>query len=310
MKLNEFLGTEFPFIQGGMANIATGEFAAACSNAGALGLIGTGGMNAETLRSHIRTAKALTSKPFGVNIMLMNPEADAMAQVVVEEGVPVVTTGAGNPGKYIAAWKAAGIKVLPVVAAATLAVHLERAGADAVIAEGTESGGHVGEMTTMALVPQVCDAVHIPVIAAGGIADGRQLAAAYALGACGVQLGTCLLVSEECPIHENYKAALLKARDSDTIVTGRTGGAPVRVLKNRMSREYVRQEKAGADKMELEKYTLGSLRRAVFEGDTVTGSLMAGQVAGMLHEVRPVADILADLYESGRQRIAALNAEC
>lgn len=308
MKLNEFLGTEFPFIQGGMANIATGEFAAACSNAGALGLIGTGGMNAETLRSHIRTAKALTSKPFGVNIMLMNPEADAMAQVVVEEGVPVVTTGAGNPGKYIAAWKAAGIKVLPVVAAATLAVHLERVGADAVIAEGTESGGHVGEMTTMALVPQVCDAVHIPVIAAGGIADGRQLAAAYALGACGVQLGTCLLVSEECPIHENYKAALLKARDSDTIVTGRTGGAPVRVLKNRMSREYVRQEKAGADKMELEKYTLGSLRRAVFEGDTVTGSLMAGQVAGMLHEIRPLRAIFEDLDKGCRATLAALEA--
>ncbi len=308
MKLNEFLGTEFPFIQGGMANIATGEFAAACSNAGALGLIGTGGMNAETLRSHIRTAKALTSKPFGVNIMLMNPEADAMAQVVVEEGVPVVTTGAGNPGKYIAAWKAAGIKVLPVVAAATLAVHLERAGADAIIAEGTESGGHVGEMTTMALVPQVCDAVHIPVIAAGGIADGRQLAAAYALGACGVQLGTCLLVSEECPIHENYKAALLKARDSDTIVTGRTGGAPVRVLKNRMSREYVRQEKAGADKMELEKYTLGSLRRAVFEGDTVTGSLMAGQVAGMLHEIRPLRAIFEDLDKGCKATLAALEA--
>ena len=308
MKLNEFLGTEFPFIQGGMANIATGEFAAACSNAGALGLVGTGGMNAETLRSHIRTAKALTSKPFGVNIMLMNPEADAMAQVVVEEGVPVVTTGAGNPGKYIAAWKAAGIKVLPVVAAATLAVHLERVGADAVIAEGTESGGHVGEMTTMALVPQVCDAVHIPVIAAGGIADGRQLAAAYALGACGVQLGTCLLVSEECPIHENYKAALLKARDSDTIVTGRTGGAPVRVLKNRMSREYVRQEKAGADKMELEKYTLGSLRRAVFEGDTVTGSLMAGQVAGMLHEIRPLRAIFEDLDKGCRATLAALEA--
>ena len=308
MKLNEFLGTEFPFIQGGMANIATGEFAAACSNAGALGLIGTGGMNAETLRSHIRTAKALTSKPFGVNIMLMNPEADAMAQVVVEEGVPVVTTGAGNPGKYIAAWKAAGIKVLPVVAAATLAVHLERVGADAVIAEGTESGGHVGEMTTMALVPQVCDAVHIPVIAAGGIADGRQLAAAYVLGACGVQLGTCLLVSEECPIHENYKAALLKARDSDTIVTGRTGGAPVRVLKNRMSREYVRQEKAGADKMELEKYTLGSLRRAVFEGDTVTGSLMAGQVAGMLHEIRPLRAIFEDLDKGCKATLAALEA--
>ena len=308
MKLNEFLGTEFPFIQGGMANIATGEFAATCSNAGALGLIGAGGMNAETLRSHIRTAKSLTNKPFGVNIMLMNPEADAMAQVVVEEGVPVVTTGAGNPGKYMAAWKAAGIKVIPVVAAATLAVHLERTGADAVIAEGTESGGHVGEMTTMALVPQVCDAVHIPVIAAGGIADGRQLAAAYALGACGVQLGTCLLVSEECPIHENYKAALLKARDSDTIVTGRTGGAPVRVLKNRMSREYVRQEKAGADKMELEKYTLGSLRRAVFEGDTVTGSLMAGQVAGMLHEIRPLRAIFEDLDKGCRATLAALEA--
>ncbi len=308
MKLNEFLGTEFPFIQGGMANIATGEFAAACSNAGALGLIGAGGMNAETLRSHIRTAKSLTNKPFGVNIMLMNPEADAMAQVVVEEGVPVVTTGAGNPGKYMAAWKAAGIKVIPVVAAATLAVHLERTGADAVIAEGTESGGHVGEMTTMALVPQVCDAVHIPVIAAGGIADGRQLAAAYALGACGVQLGTCLLVSEECPIHENYKAALLKARDSDTIVTGRTGGAPVRVLKNRMSREYVRQEKAGADKMELEKYTLGSLRRAVFEGDTVTGSLMAGQVAGMLHEIRPLRAIFEDLDKGCKATLAALEA--
>ena len=308
MKLNEFLGTEFPFIQGGMANIATGEFAAACSNAGALGLIGTGGMNAETLRSHIRTAKALTSKPFGVNIMLMNPEADAMAQVVVEEGVPVVTTGAGNPGKYIAAWKAAGIKVLPVVAAATLAVHLERVGADAVIAEGTESGGHVGEMTTMALVPQVVDAVHLPVIAAGGIADGRGLAAALALGACGVQVGTCLLVSEECPIHENYKAALLKARDSDTIVTGRTGGAPVRVLKNRMSREYVRQEKAGADKMELEKYTLGSLRRAVFEGDTVTGSLMAGQVAGMLHEIRPLRAIFEDLDKGCKATLAALEA--
>ena len=309
MKLNEFLGTEFPFIQGGMANIATGEFAAACSNAGALGLIGAGGMNAETLRGHIRTAKSLTDKPFGVNIMLMNPEADAMAQVVVEEGVPVVTTGAGNPGKYMAAWKAAGIKVIPVVAAATLAVHLERTGADAVIAEGTESGGHVGEMTTMALVPQVCDAVHIPVIAAGGIASGRQLAAAYALGACGVQLGTCLLVSEECPIHENYKAALLKARDSDTIVTGRTGGAPVRVLKNRMSREYVRQEKAGADKMELEKYTLGSLRRAVFEGDTVTGSLMAGQVAGMLHEIRPLRAIFEDLDQGCRATLAALEAE-
>ena len=300
--LNEILGTKYPIIQGGMANIATGEFAAACSNAGALGIIGAGGMNADTLRQNIRRCRELTDKPFGVNIMLMHPQADEFAQIVVEEKVAVVTTGAGNPGKYVSMWKAAGIKVIPVVA--------EPLGIDAVIAEGTESGGHVGEMTTMALVPQVVDAVSVPVIAAGGIADGRQLAAALALGACGVQVGTCLLASEECPIHPNYKAALLKARDSDTIVTGRTVGAPVRVLKNRMSREYVRQEKAGADKMELEKYTLGSLRRAVFEGDTVSGSLMAGQVAGMLHEVRPVADILADLWQGGRQRIAALNTEC
>lgn len=310
-KLNELLGTEFPIIQGGMANIATGEFAAACSNAGALGVIATGGMlEADLLRKQIRICKSLTDKPFGVNLMLMNPCADEMAQIIIEEGVQVVTTGAGSPGKYIPAWKEAGIKVLPVVAASILAKRLVNQGADAIIAEGMESGGHVGEMTTMALVPQVVDAVSVPVIAAGGIADGRQLAAALALGACGVQVGTCLLASEECPIHENYKAALLKAKDSDTIVTGRSVGAPVRVLKNRMSREYVRQEKAGADKMELEKYTLGSLRRAVFEGDTTTGSLMAGQVAGMLHEVRPVADILNDLWEGGRQRIAALNELC
>ena len=277
--LNEILGTKYPIIQGGMANIATGEFAAACSNAGALGIIGAGGMNADTLRENIRRCKQLTDKPFGVNIMLMHPQADEFAQIVVEEGVQVVTTGAGNPGKYVPMWKAAGIKVIPVVAAAVLAKHLEKLGI-------------------------------VPVIAAGGIADGRQLAAALALGACGVQVGTCLLVSEECPIHENYKAALLNAKDSDTIVTGRIGGSPVRVLKNRMSREYVRQEKAGADKMELEKYTLGSLRRAVFEGDTSTGSLMAGQVAGMLHEVRPVADILDDLWNGGRQRIHALSEEC
>ena len=308
--LNEILGTKYPIIQGGMANIATGEFAAACSNAGALGIIGAGGMNADTLRQDIRRCKELTDKPFGVNIMLMHPEADTFAQIVVEEGVRVVTTGAGNPGKYLPQWKQAGITVIPVVSAAILARHLEKMGADALIAEGTESGGHVGEMTTMALVPQVVDTVNLPVIAAGGIADGRQMAAALALGACGVQVGTCLLVSEECPIHPNYKAALLKAKDSDTIVTGRIGGTPVRVLKNRMSREYVRQEKAGADKMELEKFTLGSLRRAVFEGDTNTGSLMAGQVCGMLHEIRPVADILAELDQGARQRIAALQELC
>ena len=308
--LNEVLGTRYPLIQGGMANIATGEFAAACSNAGALGLIGSGGMNAEELRANIRRCRKRTDKPFGVNIMLMHPEADTFAQIVVEEGVRVVTTGAGNPGKYLPQWKQAGITVIPVVSAALLARHLEKTGADALIAEGTESGGHVGEMTTMALVPQVVDTVNLPVIAAGGIADGRQMAAALALGACGVQVGTCLLVSEECPIHPNYKAALLKAKDSDTIVTGRIGGTPVRVLKNRMSREYVRQEKAGADKMELEKFTLGSLRRAVFEGDTNTGSLMAGQVCGMLHEIRPVADILAELDQGARQRIAALQELC
>ena len=308
--LNEILGTRYPIIQGGMANIATGEFAAACSNAGALGLIGSGGMNADSLRENIRRAKQLTDKPFGVNIMLMHPEADAFARIVVEEGVRFVTTGAGNPGKYMQSWKAAGITVIPVVAATVLAKHLVKCGADALIAEGTESGGHVGEMTTMALVPQVVDAVDLPVIAAGGIADGRQLAAALALGACGVQVGTCLLVSQECPIHENYKQALLDARDSDTIVTGRSTGAPVRVLKNRMSREYLRMEKAGADKMELERRTLGSLRRAVLEGDTDTGSLMAGQCAGLLHQIRPASEILADLWQDGRQRAAALGQLC
>ncbi|EDM97880.1 putative enoyl-[acyl-carrier-protein] reductase II [Pseudoflavonifractor capillosus ATCC 29799] len=296
MKLNELLGTEFPFIQGGMANIATGEFAAAVSNAGALGLIGSGGMNADSLRENIRRCKALTDKPFGVNLMLMNPSVDEMAKVVIEEGVKVVTTGAGNPGKYIPAWKEAGIIVIPVVAAAVLAKRLTRYGIDAVIAEGTESGGHVGEMTTMALVPQVADAVDVPVIAAGGIASGRQLAAAYALGACGVQIGTCLLVSEECPIHPNYKQALLKASDTDTIVTGRTTGAPVRVLKNKMAKEYIRMEKENIPLAEREKLTLGSLRRAVFEGDTEMGSLMAGQVAGQLHEIRPVRAILEELY--------------
>lgn len=308
--LNELLGIRYPIIQGGMANIATGKFAAACSNGGALGVIACGGLkDGEALRAEINDCRAHTDKPFGVNIMLMHPLADEFARVVIEEKVPVVTTGAGNPGKYLPAWKEAGIIVIPVVGAAILAIHLAKYGVDAVIAEGTESGGHVGEMATMALVPQVVDAVDIPVIAAGGIADGRQMAAALALGACGVQVGTCLLVSEECPVHENYKAALLKAKDSDTVVTGRIGGAPVRVLKNRMSREYLKKEKEGADKMELEKYTLGSLRRAVLDGDTQTGSLMAGQVCGMLHEVRPVAEILEELWSGGVQRAGALAEE-
>ena len=309
MRLNELLGTEFPIIQGGMANIATGEFAAAVSNAGALGLIGAGGMDAESVRTHIRRCKELTDKPFGVNIMLMNPAAPEIAKVVVEEGVKLVTTGAGVPSPYIPAWKEAGIKVFPVIAATTLVRRLAPLGVDGFIAEGTESGGHVGELTTMALVPQVCDMTDLPVIAAGGIASGRQLAAAFALGACGAQIGTCLLVSEECPIHINYKQALLKAKDSDTTVTGRSVGAPVRILKNQMSREYLAKERAGADKMELEHYTLGSLRRAVFDGDTKTGSLMAGQVAGMLHEIRPLRTILEELYADYKTTVKALAAE-
>ncbi len=303
--LNEILGTEFPFIQGGMANIATGEFAAACANAGALGMIATGGWNGERVREEIRKARALTNKPFGVNLMLMSPFADEIAQVILDEKVQVVTTGAGNPGKYIPAWKEAGIKVIPVVAAAILAKRLTRYGVDAIIAEGTESGGHVGEMTTMALVPQVIDAVDVPVVAAGGVADGRQAAAAFALGACGIQVGTCLLASVECPIHENYKQAVLKAKDSDTTVTGRSAGGPVRVLKNKMSREYLALEKRGASLEELEKVTLGGLRRAVLEGDTDRGSLMAGQVAGMLHEIRPVRQIFEELYGGGKAALRA-----
>ena len=300
-KLNEILGTEFPIIQGGMANIATGEFAAACSNAGALGLIAAGGLHSdEELREQIRICKSLTDKPFGVNLMLMNPAMDAFAAVVAEEGVPVVTTGAGNPGKYVPAWKAAGIKVIPVVAATVLAKRLAKLGVDAFIAEGTESGGHVGEMTTMALVPQVVDAVDVPVIAAGGIADGRQMAAALSLGACGVQVGTCLLTSEECPIHPNYKQALLDAKDSDTTVTGRSAGAPVRVLKNKMARQYLILEKQGASQEALEKMTLGSLRRAVIQGDTVNGSLMSGQVAGMLTEIKPLRQIFEELITGAR----------
>ena len=295
MRLNELLGTEFPIIQGGMANIATGAFAAAVSNAGALGLVAGGGLDADGLRAQIRAAKAATDRPFGVNLMLMNPHIDELAKLVVEEGVRVVTTGAGNPGRYVPAWKEADIKVFPVVAAPVLARRLERYGVDGFIAEGTESGGHIGELTTMALVPQVADAVSVPVVAAGGIADGRQMAAALALGACGVQVGTVLLASEECPIHENYKRAVVKAGPNDTVVTGRSGGAPVRVLKNRMAREYLRMEKRDVPLAELEQLTLGSLRRAVFDGDVDAGSLMAGQVAGMVREIRPLRQIFEEL---------------
>ena len=308
MKLNELLNIEYPFIQGGMANIATGEFAAVVSNAGGLGLVGAGGMDVEMLRANIRKCKELTDKPFGVNIMLMHPQADEMAQVVAEEGVKIVTTGAGNPSKYVQMWKEHGIIIMPVVSTVALAKKMESLGVDAVIAEGTESGGHVGETTTMALVPQVVDAVNIPVVAAGGIACGRQLAAAYALGACGAQIGTCLLVAEECPIHDAYKEAVIKATDISTTVTGRISGTPVRVVKNNMAREYIKQEKAGADKMELEKFTLGSLRKAVFDGDVKNGSLMAGQVAGMLTEIRPVKAILEEMYAEYEATVKKLNA--
>lgn len=310
MDIRDIIKTKYPIIQGGMANIATGEFAAAISNAGGLGLIAAGGMKPDQLRENIDRARELTDKPFGVNIMLMHPQVDELMEIVIEKKVPVVTTGAGNPGKYVPALKEAGIKVMPVVASVALAQRMERLGVDAVIAEGTESGGHVGEMTTMALVPQVVDGVSIPVVAAGGIASGRQMLAAYALGACGVQVGTCLLVSEECPIHQNYKQAVLDASDSDTIVTGRIGGTPVRVLKNRMAREYVRQERAGATKEELEVYTLGSLRKAVFDGNVKEGSLMAGQVAGQLHEIRPAAVILEEMYTSFCQLKKDLAKDC
>ena len=308
MRLDKMLGIKYPCIQGGMANIATGEFAAAVSNAGGLGLIGAGGMNTEMLRDQIRRCKALTDKPFGVNLMLMNPDAPEMARMIVEEGVKIVTTGAGSPSSYMPMWKENGMIVMPVVSSSLLAKKMESMGADAVIAEGTESGGHVGEMTTMALVPQIVDAVSIPVIAAGGIADGRQLAAAFCLGAIGVQLGTCLLAAEECPIHPAYKEAVLKAKDNDTIVTGRIAGTPVRILKNAMAREYVKQERAGADKMELEKFTLGSLRRAVFEGDVKTGSLMAGQVVGQIKEIRSLREIFESMCRECEQVIGTLKA--
>ena len=295
MKLNELLNIKYPIIQGGMANIATGAFAASVSNAGGLGLIGAGGMNAKMLKAEIQACKKLTNQPFGVNIMLLNPDAKEMAQIVIDEHVPVVTTGAGNPGVYIKMWKEAGIKVLPVVPSVALAKRLERAGVDGLIVEGCEAGGHIGEATTMALVPQVVSNVSIPVIAAGGIASGKQMLAAYALGACGVQIGTVLLASKECPIHENYKQAILKANDTSTTVTGRINGTPERILKNKMAKAYIQKEKAGADMMELEKYTLGSLKKAVFEGNVDEGSLMAGQVAGMIHEIKPVKQILEEM---------------
>lgn len=307
MKLNEFLNIKYPIIQGGMANIALGEFAAAVSNAGGLGLIASGGFDAERIREEIKKCRAKTDKPFGVNLMLMNPDVDNIAKMLVEEKVDVITTGAGSPEKYIADWKAVGSKVIPVVASVALAKRMERMGADAVIAEGGESGGHVGEMTTMALVPMVVDAVEIPVIAAGGIADGRGIVAAMALGAIGVQIGTCLLASDECPIHVNYKEAVVKAKDNGTAVTGRSAGAPVRVIKNNMTREYLKMESTGVSRDELEQLTLGSLRRAVLDGDTKNGSLMAGQICGLVKEIKPVATIIEDMYNEAKELLGNLS---
>nr|WP_291233799.1 enoyl-[acyl-carrier-protein] reductase FabK [Frisingicoccus sp.] len=293
--ITELLNIQYPIFQGGMAWVAEHTLAAAVSNAGGLGIIASGGAPCDYVREEVRKTKALTDKPFGVNIMLMNPEADAIAHMVIEEGVKVVTTGAGNPEKYFPVWKEAGIKILPVVASVGLARRMEKYGADALIAEGCESGGHIGEMTTMALVPQVVQAVNVPVVAAGGIGDGHGVAAAFMLGAEGVQVGTRFLLADETQIHENYKEKVLKAKDIDSQVTGRSTGHPIRVLRNPMTRKYLKMEAEGATLEELEVMTLGSLRRAVVEGDVKEGSLMAGQVAGLLNKRQTCKEIIEEM---------------
>lgn len=300
-KITELLGIEYPIIQGGMAWVAEYHLAAAVSEAGGLGIIGAGGAPASFVREQIQKVKEMTEKPFGVNIMLMNPEADQIAQVVVEEGVKVVTTGAGNPGKYMAMWKEAGIKVIPVVASVALAKMMERAGADAVVAEGMESGGHIGESTTMALVPQVVDAVTIPVIAAGGIADGRGFAAAMMLGAQAVQMGTRFVVARESIVHENYKQKVVAAKDIDTAVTGRSTGHPIRCIRNKTTREYLKLEKEGATLEELEKLTLGGLRKAVVEGDVIEGSVMAGQIAGLVKKEQTCEEMIQEIMAQAKE---------
>lgn len=300
-KITQLLGIEYPVIQGGMAWVADYHLAAAVSEAGGLGIIGAGGAPASFVKEQIQKAKEITSKPFGVNIMLMNPEADQIAQVVIDEGVKVVTTGAGNPGKYMAAWKEAGIKVIPVVASVGLAKMMERAGADAVVAEGTESGGHIGELTTMTLVPQVVDAVNIPVIAAGGIADGRGFAAAIMLGAEAVQMGTRFVVAKESIVHDNYKQKVISAKDIDSAVTGRSTGHPVRCIRNKTTREYIKMEQEGATLEELEKMTLGSLRKAVVDGNVVEGSLMAGQIAGLVKSENTCEEIIKEVMSQAEK---------
>ncbi len=306
-EVTELLGIEYPIIQGGMAWVAEYHLAAGVSNAGGLGLIGAASAPAEWVREQIREAKELTDKPFGVNIMLMSPYADEVAKVVAEEGVKVVTTGAGNPEKYMKMWKEAGVKVIPVVASVALARRMERCGADALVAEGCEAGGHIGENTTMVLVPQIVDAVKIPVIAAGGVADGRGVAAAFMLGAKGVQMGTHFVATKESVVHDNYKQAIIKARDIDSRVTGRTTGHPVRALRNQMTKQYLELENSGASFEELEHLTLGGLRKAVVEGDVVNGSVMAGQSAAMVKEILSCEELIQKLVKETDALIGGLH---
>ena len=300
-RVTELLGIEKPIIQGGMAWVAESHLAAAVSNAGGFGLIGAANAPADVVRNYIHEARELTDKPFGVNIMLMSPFAEDIAQLVTEEKVAAVTTGAGNPEKYMAQWKAAGIKVIPVIASVALAKRMEREGADAVVAEGTESGGHIGQATTMTLVPQVVDAVQIPVIAAGGIGDGRGMAAAFMLGAEAVQMGTRFCVADECVIHDKYKDRILKAKDIDSEVTGRSHGHPVRGLRNKMTREYLKLEAEGASFEQLENLTLGGLRKAVVEGDTDNGSVLAGQIAGMIIKRQSCQEIVDEVMDQAER---------
>ncbi len=300
-RVTELLGIEKPIIQGGMAWVAESHLAAAVSNAGGFGIIGAANAPADVVRNYIHEARELTDKPFGVNIMLMSPFAEDIAQLVVEEKIAAVTTGAGSPEKYMAQWKAAGIKVIPVIASVALAKRMERVGADAVVAEGTESGGHIGQATTMTLVPQVVDAVQIPVIAAGGIGDGRGMAAAFMLGAEAVQMGTRFCVSNECVIHDKYKERILKAKDIDSEVTGRSHGHPVRGLRNKMTREYLKLEAEGASFEQLENLTLGGLRKAVVEGDTDNGSVLAGQIAGMITKRQSCQEIVDEVMDQAER---------
>lgn len=295
--LCDLLGIEYPVFQGGMAWIADGKLAAAVSEGGGLGIIAAGNAPADYVREQIHIAKGLTDRPFGVNIMLMSPFVDDVAQVVAQEKVAVVTTGAGNPAKYMSQWKEAGIRVIPVVASVAMAKLMTRQGASALIAEGGESGGHVGELTTMVLVPQICDATDLPVIAAGGIADGRGVAAAFMLGACGVQMGTRFLSAEECTIHPAYKERILKANDLCTMVTGKRLGHPVRSLRTAFARNYAKAEYGGVDDETLEAMGTGALRKAVEDGDLEEGCFLSGQVAAMVHKIQPAAEIVREVIE-------------